>query len=163
MMRMNQDGSDPRRVIPEPVTRFNSISPDGEWATVRLVQAGAVTTPLVAYPLRGGRPVPIADNGTAFWSRDGRLFYVERPGMGDAHGGKTIVFSVPAGRAVPDLPASGIHGDKDLEGLRIVKVIADPGLEIGNGAGGIYAGPDLSLYAFVRRNVQRNLYRIPLP
>ena len=54
-------------------------------------------------------------------------------------------------------------GDKGLEGPGVVKVIEDPGEESGTGAGGIYPGPDLSRYAFVRRNLQRNLYRIPLP
>jgi hypothetical protein len=84
--------------------------------------------------------------------------------MGAARGGKTFVFSVPVGRALPHLPVSGVQSSKDLEGPEVVKVIEDPGLEGGSsGAGGIYPGPDVFTYAFVRRNIQGNLYRIPLP
>ena len=163
VFRMSEDGSDRRKAVREPIIFFNGISPDGEWAIAKIPAVGEVTSPLVACSLRGGPAIPIADNGSAFWSRDGKLFYLQKPGM-EADVGKTFVFSVPAGRALPDLPISGIHWDKDPEGPAVVKVIEHRAVEAASvNTGGIYPGPDLSIHAFVRRNVQRNLYRIPLP
>jgi eukaryotic-like serine/threonine-protein kinase len=163
VFRMKEDGSERRKAVPEPIIFFNGISPDGEWAIAKMPAVGEITSPLVAYPLRGGSAIRIADNGSAFWSRDGKLFYIQKPGM-DADVGKTFVLSVPTGRALPDLPVSGIHWDKGPEGPGVVKVIEHRAVEAASvNTGGIYPGPDLSIHAFVRRNVQRNLYRIPLP
>ncbi|HZO56462.1 MAG TPA: hypothetical protein VFB63_27385, partial [Bryobacteraceae bacterium] len=77
---------------------------------------------------------------------------------------KTFVLAIPAGRALPDLPVLGIHWDKDPEGPGVVRVIEHRGADAGGiSSGGIYPSPSLSVHAFVRRNIQRNLYRIPLP
>src|SRR5215208_6642245 len=92
---MKEDGSERRKAVPEPIVFLVSISPDGTWAIARIQAGGETASPLVAYPLGGGRAIRIADNGSAFWSRDGRLFYVEKRGMGAAGGGKTFVLSVP--------------------------------------------------------------------
>jgi serine/threonine protein kinase len=164
VFRMKQDGSERRKAIQEPIVYFNGISPDGAWAITRTPAVGEVSTPIVAYPLRGGPSIRIADNGFPFWSRDRRLFYLQKPGMTTTGAGETYAFSVPAGRAFPDWVTSGIHWDKETEVPGLVKVIEDPsGAESLPSTGGIFPGPDLSMYAFLRRNVQRNLYRIPLP
>jgi eukaryotic-like serine/threonine-protein kinase len=163
LFRMKEDGSERRKAVPKPIVAFNGISPNGEWAICRMPAEGDITSPLVAYPLRGGRSVPIADNGFASWSRDGQLIYVRKPGM-DTGAAKTFVLAIPAGRALPDLPVLGIHWDKDPEGPGVVRVIEHRGADAGGiSSGGIYPSPSLSVHAFVRRNIQRNLYRIPLP
>jgi len=65
----------------------------------------------------------------------------------------------------PDLPESGFRWHESGPGL--VRVIEAHEREVGSGAlkafgGGIYPARDLQLHAFIRRNIQHNLYRIPL-
>jgi len=163
LFRMKEDGSERRKALSDPIIFLHALSPDRAWVIVRQPAVGETGSPLVARSLRDGSTVRIADNGVAYWSHDGRLLYLEKSGMGQSGAGRTYVLSIPPGRVFPELPASGIHWEKDLTGPGVVKVIDDPGMVSGTGAGAIYAGPDLSVYAFVRRNMQRNLYRIPLP
>jgi hypothetical protein len=62
------------------------------------------------------------------------------------------VISVPAGKSLPDFPVSGttFATASGLPGTRIIE----------NGA--LSPGPDPSTYVFVKTDIQRNLFRIPL-
>ena len=64
-----------------------------------------------------------------------------------------LAIPVPAGENLPALPASGIRGEAD--GLAI------PGAKIIERSD-IAAGPDPSIYAYVKSAVHANLFRIPL-
>jgi hypothetical protein len=127
---------------------------------------GPIPTPLMAYSLRRDNPIRIADYRFAYWSQNKNLFYVEQGGMGATGSDKTYVLSTSGGHTLPDLPESGLRWNESGPGL--VKVIEAHGREIGSSAlkafaGGVYPGRDLPLHAFIRRNSQPNLYRIPLP
>jgi hypothetical protein len=64
-----------------------------------------------------------------------------------------LVFPVPAGRSLPDLPAAGIDeagGAKGLPGVRTIEHQL------------ISPGPDPATYLFTKTELQRNLFRIPL-
>jgi hypothetical protein len=66
---------------------------------------------------------------------------------------KTDAIPVPAGKSLPDLPASGIDGaagQVDLPGARVIE------------RGSISPGPDPSTCVFTKSELQRNLFRIPL-
>jgi hypothetical protein len=68
-------------------------------------------------------------------------------------GEKTFVIPVPAGQSLPDLPPSGIDPSTkaaDLHGASII----DHGL--------ITPGPNPSEYVFLKTDLQRNLFQIPL-
>jgi hypothetical protein len=70
-----------------------------------------------------------------------------------ASAGKTIVIPVPAGRTLPALPPSDIESGSALAAL--------PGATMIERAN-IVPGRDPSVYAYIKANVHRNLFRIPL-
>jgi len=67
--------------------------------------------------------------------------------------GKSVAIPIPAGKSLPDLPAAGL--DADTSGINLVgaRVIEH---------GPISPGSDPSMYVFEKRDLQRNLFRIPL-
>jgi hypothetical protein len=110
---------------------------------------------VLAVPIHGGTPRKIcAPPCAAVWSSDGRFFYVliDR-NTSVASPGKTLAIPVPAGRTLPDLPASGIDlsaGGTYPPGTRVIE------------HGSLSPGPDPSTYVFTKTDLQRNLFRIPL-
>ena len=67
--------------------------------------------------------------------------------------GRTYVIPLPAGQALPQIPVGGFKSEAEIAGLRGAQVIDEYG---------VIPGARPEIYAFVRENVQRNLYRIPL-
>jgi len=160
LYRVKPDGSERQRVLPD-VRRLalSGISPDGEWVALRSFQpsgeevGGAL--PFDVYPVRGGPSLRICQ-GCRFvrWSRDGRFLYVSFTGMGlRTETGKTFAVPIPPGKAIPDLPSSGVRSPEEAASLRGVHVI-----EHGN----VSPGRDPSVYAYTNVTEQRNLYRVPI-
>jgi Tol biopolymer transport system component len=157
---MKEDGTDRQRIRPDvSEVGLASVSPDGEWIALRSLkpsgEEGGAMLPFDAYPVRGGAPVRIcAGCRNVKWSPDGRYFYLSFVGMGnDIDIGKTFALPIPAGRHLPDLPASGVRSEKEAASLPGVTII-----ERGN----ISPGRDPSVYAFTKVTAQRNLYRVPI-
>jgi len=158
--RMKEDGTDRQRIRPDvSEVGLASVSPDGEWIALRSLkpsgEEGGAMLPFDAYPVRGGAPVRICLGcRNVKWSPDGRYFYFSFVGMGNEIDiGKTFALSIPAGRLLPDLPASGVRSAKEAAALPGVTII-----EHGN----ISPGRDPSVYAFTKVTAQRNLYRVPI-
>ena len=148
--RVNRDGSGLERILNTPILNKLSVSPDGEWIIVFAPLAGekaaseAATPETVAVPVRGGARQKICSGRCPpIWSSDGRFLYVENPP------GKTLAIPVPAGRALPDLPAPGV-GLVALPGARVIE------------QGNLFPGPDPATYVFQRTELRHNLFRIPL-
>jgi serine/threonine protein kinase/Tol biopolymer transport system component len=156
--RMNQDGSGRQKVSSEPILDVDSVSPDGQWLVVfPVLHAGGTPFGELAYPLRGGSPVAVCSGfcGVA-WAPDGKSIYLrfERGGsMGGLTGGETVVVPLRPGRVFPPLPVAGLKSASEAASLPGAKIVEEY----------ISPGPDPSVYAFARRTVHRNLYRIPLP
>ena len=149
-VRIKKDGSGREPVTSAPILEMFGLSPDGEWVT-------ALTGPgeIRLVPLNGGAsrklcPTPCR----AVWSSDGRFLYVEIDrGTSAASPGKTLAIPVPAGKSLPDLPATGIGlatAEGELPGTRVIE------------HGSLSPGPDPSTYVFTKTDAQRNLFRIPL-
>ena len=135
-----------------------TISPDRRWILSWVPQEGKNSgTALKAFPVDGGAPVTICASCFLKWTRDQRHLFFSF-GLGSADFGEgmdaTFVIPLPAGRALPDLPAGGIDSQAQLRALPGVRVI---------GRVGLFPGTTSSVYVFQRRLVQRNLYRITLP
>jgi hypothetical protein len=133
------------------------VSPDGNWVAV--FSAGSTANSLVggilAVPLHGGTPKKLCSRDCrAVWSLDGRFLYLDRAAMASGpFAGKTVAIPIPAGQSLPDLPAGGIDantGEIRLAGVRRIE------------RGPILPGLDPSTYVFEKRDLQRNLFRIPL-
>ena len=129
-----------------PILDKFGVSPDGEWALAEAAGAGEdATLRMIAVPLHGGAPRRICRDCKAVWSLDGKFLYASIRG-------RTLAIPVPPGKSLPDFPASGISL-AETEGLPGTRVIEHDAVS---------PGPDPSTYVFVKTDLQRNLYRIPL-
>jgi len=142
--RMNADGSGRTKMLANPVLELHGISADGKWAVVLEGSEVQVT----AEPIGGGKPVSICVGYCdSMWSRDGRTFVVY---LVDMHGASTVMFPLQGGKDLPALPASGLT-DSDLGQLKGPKVLKTA----------VFPGPGGET-AFLREDVHRNLFRVPL-
>jgi hypothetical protein len=158
--RMKEDGSERQRVVPDAVGGLFTVSPDGEWIAVRSLSVSGGEwgggPPVLAYPVRGGPPVKICEGcRLVTWSADGKFLYFSYIGMGTwTTTGQTFALPIRPGRALPDLPASGVRSKAEAAALPGVHVIQH---------GNISPGRDPSVYAFTKISAHRNLYRVPVP
>lgn len=156
LLRMNRDGSARSRVVQHPILNVMSISPDRRWiAALVAVNDAQAKFAEVAIPVQGGAMQRICSGYCiAQWAPDGRFFYVTMESGSTAHPGDTVVIPVPPGRALPELPSTGIRS------------VAD-GLVLSRGAiieqSHLAPGPKPSIYAYVKTTMHRNLFRVPIP
>ena len=149
LVRIKKDGRVRDRITTLPVLEKLTVSPDGNWALIFSPGTKADIGPtMLAVPIRGGAPQKICYLVCwSGWSPDGRFFYVGIPG------GEAFLIPVPAGKSLPNLPASGITSattGSELPGAKEIKHDS------------ITPGPDSSAYVFTKTELQRNLFRIPL-
>jgi DNA-binding winged helix-turn-helix (wHTH) protein/Tol biopolymer transport system component len=152
LFRMNRDGSQRAKVVPDPILNVMSVSPDGAWiATLVPVNDAQAKFAEVAIPAGGGagKRVRICSGYCiARWAPDGTYLYVT------VEPGATGAFPVPPGKMLPDLPSHGIRSLKEASalagGLHIQETIAAPGLSP-------------AVYAYVKTAMHRNLFRVPVP
>ena len=80
LMRIRKDASDRRRAIESPVLNLLDVSPNGEWAAVRVSGTGDNATPvMLAVPLRGGTPKTMCPGGCIpSWDPTGKWLYIGR-------------------------------------------------------------------------------------
>jgi serine/threonine protein kinase len=148
--RVQADGTGLRKVVEQPVLAVTGVSPDGRWIEGWALLPQSRTPAVQLFPLSGGAPLIIGGNAWLQWSHDGRFFWVAGGPIAD---GRTYIIPLPPGRILPPIPAGGFHSEEEiarLPGARRIEVRGAP-------------GPSPEIYAFERRTVQRNLYRIPIP
>jgi len=153
LMRIRKDASHRQRVIESPVLNLLDVSPDGEWAAVRVSGTGVNATPvMLAVPLRGGTPKTMCPGGCVpSWDPTGKWLYIASTGIQKSTG--LLAVPLVPGQAPPDSLVSIIEGAANSTlppGVRVLEHNL------------IAPGPDPSIYAFTKRDLQRNLYRIPL-
>jgi eukaryotic-like serine/threonine-protein kinase len=137
-----------------------SGSPDGLWIGGTGPHPDAPTRGNVAmlYSTRGSPPLPVLPAAAAVrlrWSPDGRYMLVSVQ-VGEASAfanGRTYALPVTPPGALPAIPPGGFGSEAELA--------ATPGVQVLPHAD-FAAGPSLSMYAFSRETITRNLYRIPL-
>jgi hypothetical protein len=160
LIRIQKDGGGREQITTVPVLDKGGVSPDGEWVLVGSPGAGADAIPAtLAVPIRGNAPARkiCAPTCQAGWSSDGKFFYVSldpsAAAISPGTPGKVLAIPVPAGKALPELPASGINvaaAVAELPGIRVIE------------HGSLLTGPDPSTFVFTKTDLQRNLFRIPL-
>ena len=160
LIRIQKDGGGREQITTVPVLDKGGVSPDGEWVLVGSPGAGADAIPAtLAVPIRGNAPARkiCAPTCQAGWSSDGKFFYVSldpsAAAISPGTPGKVLAIPVPAGKALPELPASGINVAAAVAGLPGTRVIEH---------GSLLTGPDPSTFVFTKTDLQRNLFRIPL-
>jgi hypothetical protein len=151
LTRIGKDGGGRRRVMETPILNKFGVAPNGAWAAVLAPgQGDAATFVTLAVPLGGGAPVPVCNGCTVQWSPDGRRLYVGTEGAASP---SSLVLPIDATQAPPrtlmTMLAAADKGDRP-PGTEVIERLQ------------IAPGPNPSVYAFTRRDVQRNLFRIPV-
>jgi len=155
--RMKPDGSDLHKVLPTPVIALLSASPDAKWIMAYAPVPGQdPPAAVLAYPLDGGGARRICDSCTPQWSPDAKYLYVTfGVGANADVVSHTYVVGLKPGSDLPPLPPAGVS-DADIAKLGTLV----PAL---NQANAFTPGPSRDVYAYERKTIQRNLYRVPLP
>ena len=164
IFRMKQDGTDLRKVIPDPIAHLISLSPDDRWIVAAIDSDDSGRSQIVsAYPMGGGPPRVLCrvcavgsfeiDPPIVGWSFDQKSMYISLTHTGANDKPRTVVIPLNSGDAFPTSWSELISNPK-LPRMRGVRELDLPS---------VFPGPDASSYAFWRFSTQRNLYRISLP
>src|ERR1019366_4197870 len=151
LYRMHADGSDRRKVSPNHILDFSTLSPDGRWASVQAPDPnGEQTYAHFALPVEGGAPVRLCiNNCIPKWNARGDFMYMSFLEQGDPN---SYALPIRRGSGLPDLPPTVIARTEDLKKLKSAVVI--PRI--------VDSAFSHSLYVYTVHSNYRNLYRIPL-
>ena len=155
LARMKRDGSGRSKVVPDPISGiYGGVSPDRRWVAVSMPAQDVRTGAIVAVPTNGGAPRRLCEGfRPVAWAPDGKFFYIGVTRSSRSRPGETLAIPLRPGESLPDLPPSGIRDAADAAAFPGSRIIA--GWEITPGA-------DPSVFAYVKRTMHRNLFRIPL-
>jgi eukaryotic-like serine/threonine-protein kinase len=152
--RLQLESGTVAKFSPDPAVNSPIISPNGDWL-LSLVPANGrnSTTLLKALPTRGGEAVTICPNCYVKWTRDQRHLFLSFQNSNEDVEGATFVIPLPPGSGLPVWPAGGISSEEEARKLANVRILK---------RSIVFPGPSPSLFAFQRRRVHRNLYRVTI-
>ena len=148
--RVRPDGTGMRKALEQPIFYLNEVSPDGRWIEALSPLPDSRPAAVQMFPLGGGSAVFIGSNTHLRWSSRGDSLWIAGGPVPD---GRTYIVPLPPGKTLPPIPPGGFRSEQEiarLPGAHRIDAIGAP-------------GPSPDVYAFERRTVQRNLYRIPIP
>jgi eukaryotic-like serine/threonine-protein kinase len=151
LYRMKADGTGRRKISSQRIFDIMAVSPDGRWVVASAPGPSEEhTAAAIAFAVEGGEAAPLC-LGYCFltWNTTGTLLYVYFPSL---HEG-TYALPVAHDTGLPKLPPSGIARVEDLTNAKTAALISQA----------VDSAVSSSVYAYTRRNIRRNLYRIPLP
>jgi hypothetical protein len=148
--RVLPDGTGLRKAFEQPVNQFNfpnPVSADGRWvyAWAPLPNDGPAAGQV--FSLDGKPPTSLGGLGQVNWVAGGALLSVT--GSPEA-----FFFSLAPRQILPSIPAGGFRSEEEIARLSGARRIEGRLVTL---------GPTPDVYAYYRGNVQRNLYRIPIP
>jgi Tol biopolymer transport system component len=144
------NGTGLRKVLEQPIPLLGEVSPDGRWITGWTSRPGNEGSGWQAFPLDGRPPVLLGNPIGWHWSLRGDSIAIS---SGPVPEDRSYIIPLTAGEVLPPIPAEGFHAEKEvaaLPGAQRIDAVA-------------VLGPSFDVYAFYRRTIQRNLYRIPIP
>jgi serine/threonine protein kinase/WD40 repeat protein len=147
-----QDGSGRRRVLEEPVLDVETVSPDGRWTVLAQKQERDPERPsrIVAYPNEGGNAVGLCQAYCMVrWSQDGKYMLLQ---FEENQGSETYLLAVRKETGLPDLPEGGVEWPGELRTTKTTRVLPEAVTAV--------IGPEN--YVYIRKNVRRNIFRVPV-
>jgi serine/threonine protein kinase len=151
LYRMNNDGSNRRKITSERILDFLAVSRDGRWLAASVPNPDPEHTSMTKlFAVDGSQSVALCvDYCLAQWDATGQFLYVSYPQL---HEGS---YALPVRQAsgLPKLPPAGIARLEDLTGAKTGPVIPHF----------VESAVSPSVYAYTVTTTRRNLYRIPLP
>jgi len=149
IVRIGKDGGGRRRVMDTPILDLNGVSPNGEWAIASAGGAGESTAGNFAVWMESGASKRLCTACQAFYGPDGKWVYATI----NSFGGIRLALPLGASQEPPDSVATAL--------AEAAKGTTPPGTHV-IGQSLSTPGPDPSTYAWTKRDMQRNLFRIPL-
>jgi DNA-binding winged helix-turn-helix (wHTH) protein/Tol biopolymer transport system component len=146
--RINLDGSGDIQLLPQSINNFWAVAPDGKCVVIDHAIEGPVMAAWVA-PLDGHTAPRMIGKGywPSRWSHDGRTLYVQ-VGVMDHLTYVAKTAALPTGP--DDLPLGELPPPEPNTALLPISVE------------GVSMSEDPSVYAFLKSDLHRNIYRIPL-
>ncbi|MGB8782739.1 MAG: protein kinase [Terriglobales bacterium] len=116
LYRMNDDGTQREKILPEPIIYLDAVSPDERFVAIRRATKGEDNpTAVDVVPLAGGRTVRVCSGWcNVSWTRDEKYFYLSWPPMKGGAQWRTFIIPLAHGSGLPPLPANGIQSEKDI-------------------------------------------------
>jgi hypothetical protein len=150
LMRIGRNETEPRKTLQTPILDILSVSPSGSWAIVTAPGSGELASPtMFVVNMERGTTQPVCAGCEVSWGPDAKWLYVSERSNAM---GRTLALPL-INEALPDSMDAIVQAS--------AKGTLPPGAQV-IGHAPIAPGPDPSTYAFTKRDIQRNLYRIPL-
>jgi Tol biopolymer transport system component len=147
-----QDGSGRRKMREETIMGVFGVSPDGRWTLFDEKEEQNKEHPshISAFPNEGGAPVVICRT-LCFpdWSVDGKYMQLR---FGASRDPQTILVAVRSGRGLPDVPPDGFSAAEEIKVTNKKLLLPD----------GVTSVMSPEKYTYMRSNVRRNIYRVPV-
>lgn len=154
---MKPDGSGLQRLFPTPIVAVAAMDMDGSSMAAIVNVNGGGATRVMVYNLRDGSAKQLCDSCNPMWSPDDTKLYISFAQIAKGNSkerGQTYV--LPWKPNLKSLPTDGTRTEADV--AKIATVVPEA-----RGVEEFAPGPLRGIYAFSRRTIHRNLYRIPLP
>jgi eukaryotic-like serine/threonine-protein kinase len=151
--RIHPDGSSNEQIWNEKILTIG-FSSDGRYLAATLpLNDKHSEWKLVIVDWARKRVQPICNDAIAYWSDDGRSFFVTGSYGKMNKNAPIYVIRLRESGGIPQFPSQGFSDISQIAGLTAARAIS---------LGMIAPGPSPDTYAYVKETVQRNLYRIPL-
>ncbi len=157
--RIRPDGSGMQKFFPTPVVYVAAMDPDGNWLAAEVKSGDGIPGRMMIYNVHNGVGKQICDICAPMWSPDGKRLYVSFAlvAKGDSKDhGQTYVIPWKPGSNLEALPPGGTRTEADFAKVAAIVPAARQAQEFAPSS-------SPNIYAYSRRTIQRNLYRVPLP
>ena len=157
--RINEDGSNLRKVSLIPTLLPFAVSPDGEWIPAAEGPSPESRNVLAIYSTSGREPKvicrcyppPNIDDGQMppqmSWTPDGKFLYLKFDAA-------TYAIPLRPGQLLPAIPPLGFPSRAAVAAVPGARLLSEDS---------IFPGPDPATYAFMKVTAHRNIYRVPAP
>ena len=147
LYRIKTDGTGRQRISSEHILDIASVSPDGRWAVASTSTPDEEYGVIVkTFAVNGGNSIPLClGYCTAMWDAAGKILYLQTRMF---EGTRALPVATDTG--LPKLPTRGFVSQEDIPKAAAVLPVQ------------FQSAVSPSLYAYLRLNTRRNLYRIQL-
>ena len=156
--RIKPDGSGMQKFFPTPVVDVAAMDPDGNWLAADVKSGDGILGRMMIYNVHNGIGKQICDICAPMWSPDSKRLYVSFAlvAKGDSKDrGQTYLIPWKPGSNLQALPPGGTRTEADVAKVAAIVPAARQAQEFA-------PSPSPNIYAYSRRTIQRNLYRVPL-
>jgi len=152
------DGTGAKQIFSQPITALDTISPDGNWLVSQETPANGGVDNMMIHNLRNGSETEICEACAPFWSPDGKDLFLSFAILSQSESsdrGQTYKIPWPSNVNLQAVFHGGAQTEADIAKIGSVVPAARQSDQFA-------PGPSPDLYAYSRRAIQRNLYRIPI-